>query len=79
MEYQVAVPLSHLQIAALRSETLSFDPAAVLDYDMHKGKLRIATVLLAVEVKFLLEQAGHGVSLAQIEALPSVCCGGCSG
>lgn len=79
MEYQVAVPLSHAQIAVLRDEARSFDPAAVLDYDMHAGKLRIATVLLAVEVKFLLEQAGHAISLAQVETLPSVCCGGCSG
>ncbi|GGD52887.1 hypothetical protein [Pseudoxanthomonas indica] len=78
---QYAIPLDHagLDLVALEAQLLNFDPAGVVDYDPASARLRISTVVLAIELVFILEQAGHRVPLSHIEHVPSVCCGGCSG
>ena len=55
------------------------DPAAVSDLDPAVGVLRVSTVMGGVELVNLLNQAGHAVSMEQLELVPSECCGGCGG
>ena len=57
---------------------LDADPAAVFDIDPAAG-LRIATSLGVDELRALMQALGCEVSREQIEVLPSICCGGCSG
>ena len=55
------------------------DPAAVSDLDPAGRVLRVSTVMGGVELVAILNQAGHAVSLEQLELVPSECCGGCGG
>ena len=57
---------------------LDADPAAVFDIDP-AGGLRIATSLGVDELRALLHGLGCEVGRGQVEVLPSICCGGCSG
>ena len=41
--------------------------------------LRLAGAFTAVDVVVMMSQAGYPVSPQQVEQLPSICCGGCSG
>lgn len=79
MQYAIPLDSAGLNLEALEAQLLNFDPAGVVDYDHASARLRISTVVLAIELVFILEQAGHRVPLNQIEHVPSVCCGGCSG
>lgn len=79
MEYTLPLPAHTVDCARIQGVLQDFDPSAVADYDHTAGRLRVSTVVLAIELVFILEQAGYTVSLAHIEHVPSVCCGGCSG
>ncbi|HVK52654.1 MAG TPA: hypothetical protein VM469_13060 [Pseudoxanthomonas sp.] len=79
MQYSIPLDADGLDLAALEAQVQSFDPAGLVDYDTSRSRLRISTVVLAIELVFILEQAGYRVPLTQIELTPSVCCGGCSG
>lgn len=79
MQYSIPLDAAGLDLAALEAQVQSFDPASLVDYDTTRSRLRISTVVLAIELVFILEQAGYRVPLNQIELMPSVCCGGCSG
>lgn len=79
MQYSIPLDVAGLDLAALEAQVQNFDPASLVDYDTARSRLRISTVVLAIELVFILEQAGYRVPLNQIELTPSVCCGGCSG
>ena len=78
MEYRIelfgALPAPATLAALLEVE----DAAAVADFDGAR-LWRINTSLAAEEVLALFARAGCRVSPAQMERVPSVCCGGCSG
>ena len=79
MEYRIelfgALPAPATLAALLEGE----DAAAVADFDQARRLWRINTSLSSGEVLDLFARAGCRVSPAQVERVPSVCCGGCSG
>ena len=79
MEYrvQLAGPLPDAdRLAALLEAE---DPAAVGEFDGAAGMCRVNTALSPRDLVSLLGRVGCPTPLAQVTALPSVCCGGCSG
>jgi hypothetical protein len=80
MEYRIelfgaTMPAGATLDALLESE----DAGAVSDLDRVGRVWRVNTVLAADELRGLLARLGCRVEAAQVRALPSVCCGGCSG
>ena len=79
MEYRIelsgAQPREDALVALLERE----DEAAIVDFDARAGVWRISTNLGADELAGLFACAGCRVLPGQLRALPSVCCGGCSG
>ena len=55
------------------------DPAAIGEFDGAAMVWRVNTALSARDLASLLGRAGCPTPLAQVNMLPSVCCGGCSG
>ncbi|MGN7830989.1 hypothetical protein ACTJI2_05170 [Pseudoxanthomonas sp. 22568] len=79
MEYHIPLPGPSVDPITIERVLQEFDPAGLVDLDAKAGKLRISTVVMDIELVFIMEQAGHPVRLTQIERIASVCCGGCSG
>ena len=79
MEFHVKLGGTQADLRAIEAAVLAADPAALVDLEASGNVLRIAGAFTALEVNLLLGQSGHPVSPAQVEQLPSVCCGGCSG
>lgn len=79
MEYHIPLPSPTVDPITIERVLQEFDPAGMVDLDTQAGKLRISTVVMDIELVFIMEQAGHPVPLTRIERIPSVCCGGCSG
>lgn len=79
MEYHIPLASPSADPITIERVLQEFDPAGLVDLDARTGRLRISTVVMDIELVFILEQAGHPVRLTQIERVPSVCCGGCSG
>ena len=79
MQYAIALEQTGLDLPALEAQVQSFDPSGLVDYDPATSRLRISTIVLAIELVFILKQAGYRVPLSDIEHVPSVCCGGCGG
>jgi hypothetical protein len=80
MEYRIelfgaTMPTAETLGAILEEE----DAGAVSDLDTVGRAWRVNTVLAADELRELLARAGCHVEPAQVRALPTVCCGGCSG
>ena len=80
MEYRIelfgtALPAAESLDALLESE----DAAAVSELDRAARVWRVSTALASGELLQLLARLGCRVSPADVKALPSVCCGGCSG
>lgn len=79
MEFRVHLEGARPDLRAIETAMLDSDPAALVDLDATGDILRVAGAFTGVEVLMLLRQAGFPVSPAQVEQLPSICCGGCSG
>lgn len=79
MEFHVHLAGARPDLRTIERIVLEADPAAVVDLDATGDTLRVAGSLTAVEVGMVLRQAGYSVAPEQVEQLPSVCCGGCSG
>jgi hypothetical protein len=80
MEYRVELFGATLPAAAALDAMLAAEDAgAVSDLDPAGRAWRVNTVLGAGELRELLARAGCHVEASQVRALPSVCCGGCSG
>ena len=78
MECRLDSKLSLPQPDLIEGALLDADPAAVFDIDP-AGVLRIATSLSVDELRALLRTLDCEVAREQVEVLPSICCGGCSG
>ncbi len=79
LEFTIHAGATCPDLAAVEAVLLEFDPSAVLDADSASGNLRIWANATEAELATLLGKAGCLVPVTQIERMPSVCCGGCSG
>lgn len=79
MEFHVHLTHGQPVLADLETTLLGVDPSAVVDVDATGDTLRLAGAFTAAEVVTLMHRAGYPVDPAQVEQLPSICCGGCSG
>ena len=77
MEYQVRIT-APVNLDSIEERLLESDPAGLVD-EGGAGLLRISTSLPPAELAAVLAAAGHPASRQDIEAQPSVCCGGCGG
>ena len=78
MECRIAPSTPLPDPARIEDALLDADPAAVFDIDP-SGDLRVACSLDVDDLRGVLRQLGCEVSREQVEVLPSICCGGCSG
>lgn len=78
MEFHVRAsrPLPPLRV--IEDALLAFDPAAVVDIDPARG-LRVNAAIDTPSLVALLNRIGGAVEPAEVERMPSACCGGCSG
>lgn len=79
MEFHVHLDGARPDLRAIEAVMVDADPAALVDLDAAGDVLRVAGMFSAEEVGLLLRHAGYPVTPAQVEQLPSICCGGCSG
>lgn len=79
MEYVVRLDTAGLDLERIGRSLQEIDPAAVADIDPLDRALRVSATMLDRELLEALAQAGHPVGSAQVERMPSICCGGCSG
>ena len=79
MEFHVRFAGAKPDLQAFETRLLALDPAALVDLDATSAQLRVSTVAQVQELADALAAAGHPVALRDIEAQPSVCCGGCIG
>lgn len=78
MQYLIAPTSQIAGIDAIADRLSDRDPSALVDVDS-AGRLRISTLLPDAEVLLALGLAGLMVAPADLERLPSECCGGCGG
>lgn len=57
----------------------TLDPAALCDFDIGAGTIRIQTAATPAELIAGLREAGLEASASTLLQLPSECCGGCGG
>ena len=80
MEYRIELFGTALpEAATLDALLVAEDAAAVADLDRAGHVWRVNTTLASDELLALLARVGCRVPPARVQALPSVCCGGCSG
>jgi hypothetical protein len=79
MEYRIILPPARPEPPArFEAALLEADPAAVFDVDP-SHVVRVATTLGMADLTALLRAQGEAFADVRVEALPSICCGGCSG
>ena len=78
MQYMIAATSPVARIDAVVDRINALDPSALVDVDT-AGRLRISTLLPDGEVLLALGLAGLMVAPADLERMPSECCGGCGG
>lgn len=76
MEYRIHLGGTPAQAAAIEARLIEQDPSALCDFDA--GLFRVSTLLGDTDLLTLMADAGMPLQAAQLERLPSVCCGGCS-
>jgi hypothetical protein len=79
MEFSLRTKGAAIDLAALERRLVAIDPAALLDLDESGQTLRIATTATGDELLACLRAAGMAAAAGDLDQLPSVCCGGCSG
>jgi len=78
MEYRITLHPAIHDPARLEGALLEADPAAIFDV-APPHVARVATTLGTTDLSALLRTLGGQFGDAQVELLPSTCCGGCSG
>jgi hypothetical protein len=79
MEYQVQLSAAPADVSRLEAMLEAEDPAAVSEVDGCALQWRVNTNLRPSDLVALLGRNGLPTPLSKVRALPSVCCGGCSG
>ena len=78
MQYLIAATSQIAALDGIADRLNDLDPSALVDVDT-AGRLRISTLLPDAEVLLALGLAGLMVAPADLERVPSECCGGCGG
>lgn len=79
MQYIIRLDTTALDLTRIGQSLQDIDPAAVADIDPLNRALRVSATMLDRELLEALAHAGYPTRADQVERLPSVCCGGCSG
>lgn len=79
MQYTVARVPKDLDLDGIAVALTAFDPSAIVDLDRSGSVLRLSTVLGTAEIVPLLKSAGLPLVSADVDRVPSECCGGCGG
>lgn len=79
MEVRIQRTDAATRLAGISQRIQDADPAAVIDLEAAGGALRISTVMGTTELLAALRDGGLDLSTADIEHLPTTCCGGCGG
>lgn len=79
MECRITATVPLPDLASIERVMLDADPAAVFDLDADRCTLRVATSIGVDDLRALLGSLGCQVGREQVQVLPSICCGGCSG
>ena len=79
MEFKLPLAEPIADLESVRETVCALDPSAVLDTGADGLTLRINAALAPLDLAWSLRKAGVPASADQLQALPSVCCGGCSG
>lgn len=78
MEFKIHLMGPAPDLDRVASQVGDADPSALVDVDA-EGVLRLSTLLPADELVAALSRADVWVRGADVEQLPSTCCGGCGG
>lgn len=79
MEYQITLTGPKPDLAAIQRSLQAIDPAALLAIDVSGRQLMLATNLGKGELRSLPQHNGLELAEGDLQAQPSVCCGGCGG
>lgn len=79
MKFNIRTNGRAVDVAAVEQALQEADPAAMIDLDGATASLRISTYLEGGELLGLMSGAGFTIPSADLELLPSDCCGGCGG
>ena len=79
MQYEINGITAMLDMPRFEQVLGDADPASLVDIDPRTSAVRISTLLDAASIRALLAQCGADPMRADVQALPSICCGGCSG
>ena len=77
MEFHIELDATLPDVAVVDAAVREADPAALVDVD--GLTLRVATSLVASDLRSVLAAAGNPIESGRLTQLPSICCGGCSG
>ena len=79
MKFNIRTNGRAVDVSAVEQALIQADPAAMIDLDRATSSLRISTYLQGNELLTLVKAVDLAVSPADLEHVPSDCCGGCSG
>lgn len=79
MQFRIDITGATPDIGAIEQAIGTVDPAALVDIDAAGRTLRVAAAVDAAQLLGLIGQAGYAVATAQLQQVPSECCGGCGG
>lgn len=79
MKFNIKTDGHAIDVYVIEQALIQADPAAVIDIDRTSSSLRVSTCLDDVELMSLIANAGFPIPAANLQGVPSDCCGGCSG
>lgn len=79
MKFNIRTNGRPIDVPAIEQALQQADPSAMIDLDGTTASLRISTYLEGGELLGLMSGAGFTIPSADLERLPSECCGGCGG
>ena len=79
MEFHLRLVEPVADLAPVRESVCALDPSATVDVAADGLTLRINAAAGALDLAWSLRRCGLPATADQFEAVPSVCCGGCSG
>lgn len=79
MKFNIKTHGHAIDVSVIEQALIKADPAAMIDLDKATSLLRVSSCLDDAELLSLMTDAGFPIPSANIEGVPSECCGGCGG